>query len=225
MPFDPETLIVLSRDVEKLLPTLDPLDTEVRLGAIEAVRRIIRRFRFTDAEEERLARLAPRLKRIDHYNASGCVPSPVPAQVSDEQLCAWFSNVRSMLPDLEDCRVFFHRRLNDEMTSMTGYTILRWLHDHPQGATPAEVDLLASLHDEFIYTNVQSAWADLLRVVAPDRAFELAKTTPNASLCSTLLGTDPERGRLFDERFPTYFEDKKRREREYLDSLDEDDFP
>lgn len=225
MPFDPETLIVLSRDVEKLLPTLDPLDTEVRLGAIEAVRRIIRRFRFTDAEEERLARLAPRLKRIDHYNASGCVPSPVPAQVSDEQLCAWFSNVRSMLPDLEDCRVFFHRRLNDEMTSMTGYTILRWLHDHPQGATPAEVDLLASLHDELIYTNVQSAWAYLLRDLAPDRAFELAKTTPDASLCSTLLGPDPERGRVFDERFPTYFEDKKRREREYLDSLDDDEWP
>ncbi|MCK6516297.1 hypothetical protein L6R46_14730 [Myxococcota bacterium] len=129
-----------------------------------------------------------------------------------------------MLPDLEDCRVIYHRRLNGDMTFSTGGRILRWLRDHPQGATPAEVDLLASLHDEFIHTNVQSAWADLLRVVAPDRALELAKTTPDPDVCATLIIGNPKRGRLFNERFPTYFEDKKRREREYLDSLDEDDW-
>ena len=130
-----------------------------------------------------------------------------------------------MLPDLEDCRVIYHRSLNGEMTFSTGGRILRWLRAHPQGTTPAEVDLLASLHDEFIYTNVQSAWAYLLRDLAPDRAFELAKTTPHHSVCAILVGTDPERGRVFDERFPTYYEDEKRREREFLDSLDEDDFP
>ena len=224
MPLDPESLILLPSEVQEALPTLNPLDPEHRLAAIEAVRRIIRRFRFTDAEKARFAGLAQRLKRIDLYSASGCVPSSVPAQVSDEQLCAWFSNVRSMLPDLEDCRVIYHRSLNGEMTFSTGGRILRWLRAHPQGATPAEVDLLASLHNEFIYTNVQSAWANLLRDLAPDRALEIAKTTPDASLCSTLLGPDPERGRVFDERFPTYFEDKKRRELEYLDSLDDDDW-
>jgi hypothetical protein len=225
MPCDPETLIVLYKDVKQVLPTLNPLDAEVRHGTIEAVRRIVQRYRFSNSEQERFNRLATRLSRRELYAASGCVPSSVPLRVSDEQLLAWFVNVRALKLEIEDCRVLYHRSLNDEMTSMTGYTILRWLRDHPQGATPAEVDLLASLHDEFIYTNVQSAWAYLLRDLAPDRAFELAKTTPHHSVCAILVGTDPERGRVFDERFPTYYEDEKRRERELLDSLDDDDFP
>ena len=225
MPLDPESLIVLPSEVQEALPLLNPLDPEHRLAAIEAVRRIIRRFRFTDAEKARFAGLAQRLKRIDLYSASGCVPSSVPAQVSDEQLCAWFSNVRSMLPDLEDCRVIYHRSLNGEMTFSTGGRILRWLRAHPQGATPAEVDLLASLHDELLNTNVSDEWADLLRVVAPDRALELAKTTPDPDVCATLIIGNPKRGHLFNERFPTYFEDEKRRERELLDSLDDDEWP
>lgn len=225
MPFDPESLIVLPEEVTRVLETLNPLDADVRLGAIEAVRRIIRRFRFTDVEQERFTSLAQRLSRRDFTNAVGCVPFPVPLQVSDQELRAWFGNVRGLKLEIEEGRVFYHRRLNGDMTFSTGGRILRWLRAHPQGATPAEVDLLASLHDELLNTNVSDEWADLLRALAPDRAFELAKTTPDASLCSTLLGPDPERGRVFDERFPTYFEDKKRRELEYLDSLDEDDFP
>lgn len=225
MPLDPEHLVVISDVLDRILPGCDPLDPRQRLAAIEAVRRIIRRYRYSPEQEERLNKILSPLKGSYRVALHSYFPRPLPIYMSQAEIDACYQGRLPTLGDPADRAVMYWKKLVAEMTSMTGYTILRWLRDHPQGATPAEVDLLASLHDELIYTNVQSAWADLLRDLAPDRAFELAKTTPNASLCSTLLGPDPERGRVFDERFPTYFEDKKRRELEYLDSLDEDDFP
>ena len=181
------------------------------------------------------------IRRTASIAASRC---SVPARVSDEQLRAWFSDVRSMLPDLEDCRVIYHRSLNGEMTFSTGGRILRWLRAHPQGATPAEVDLLVSLHDEFLRSDVcndrappstpriyppntfkpSDAWADLLRVLAPDRAIEIAKTTPDGPLCDALTTDLPGGYELRKTRFPTHHEDEKRRDRDYLDTLHDDDW-
>ena len=126
-----------------------------------------------------------------------------------------------------------------------GRLLLNWLRDHPQGTTPAEVDLLASLHDEFLYADVSNAWpppstprifppwrpnvsytwACLMRAIAPNRAFEIAKTTPNSEVCETLVDKMPGGYELLKARFPNWSEEEKQREREYLDTLHEDDFP
>lgn len=224
MPLDPEHLVVISDVLDRILPGCDPLDPRQRLAAIEAVRRIIRRYRYSPEQEERLNKILSPLKGSYRVALHSYFPRPLPIYMSQAEIDACYQGRLPTLDDPADRAVMYWKKLVAEMTSMTGYTILRWLHDHPQGATPAEVDLLVSLHDELIDTNVSDAWADLLRVVAPDRALELAKTTPDPDLCATLIIGNPNRGRLFNERFPTYFEDKKRREHEYLDSLDEDDW-
>jgi hypothetical protein len=225
MPLDPEHLVVIPDVLDRILPGCDPLDSRQRLAAIEAVRRIIRRYSYSLEQEERLDKILSPLKGSSRVALLSYFPRPLPIYMSQAEIDACYQGRLPTLSDPADRAVMYWRKLAAEMTSMTGYTILRWLHDHPQGATPAEVDLLASLHDEFIYTNVQSAWADLLRVVAPDRAIEIAKTTPDPDVCATLIIGNPKRGRLFNERFPTYFEDEKRRERELLDSLDDDEWP
>ena len=48
MPLDPASLILTSEEVKKLLPTLDPLDPQTRLAAIEAARRLVRFDRSTE---------------------------------------------------------------------------------------------------------------------------------------------------------------------------------
>ena len=224
MPLDPESLILLPSEVKEVLPTLNPLDPEHRFAAIEAARRIVRRFRLTDDESRRLVSISNSLSRKAFVNVVGCVPYPLPAQVSDEELAEWFKEERSVVKEIADCRAFYHRRLNGEMTYSTAGTLLRWLSAHPQGATPAEVDLLDSLHDELLNTNVSDEWARLLRILAPDRARRLAKTTPDSDVCSFLLSGTPADHALFMSRFPNWAEEEKRRERELLDSLDDDDW-
>jgi hypothetical protein len=225
MPLDPERLILLSAEVERVLPSLNPLDSEHRFASIEAVRRILGRFTATDDEIKRITRINNGLSRTAFRNLNACVPYPVPATASDAQLAEWFADERNILPEIADCRALYHRRLNGEMTYGTTGELLRWLRDHPKGATPAEVDLLASLHDEFLHTNAQTAWATLLRALAPDRAREIAKTTPDSDVCSFLLRSTPEDHALFMSRFPNWAEEEAQAEAELLDSLDDDEWP
>ena len=228
MPFDPESLIQMPNPLAATLSRLDPLDPSVRMAAIEAVRTIQRRYALSEEDRQGLARIGQQLGRDKWGTVMFFVSVDPPDhfhKMGQEEIDARLRRSLFWLDDPADRQLLHRRYVEREMAYSAAGDLLRWLHDHPQGATPAEVDLLASLHDEFINTNVSDAWAYLLRDLAPDRAFELAKTTPDSAVCAILVGTDPERGRVFDERFPNWAEDEKRREREYLDSLDEDDFP
>ena len=225
MPLDPASLILTSEEVKKLLPTLDPLDPQHRLAAIEAVRRILRRDRFTEEESHRTIAFLSRFKEAERSALHDYFPRPLPMVMTQEEIDRCFYGQRPTLEDPAERALLFRRKLNGELTYSTSEAIFRWLRDHPKGATPAEVDLLASLHDEFIRTNARSAWATLLRTLAPDRAREIAKTTPDQSVCASLVGGDPEGGAIFDARFPNWAEEEAQAEAEYLATLDDDEWP
>jgi hypothetical protein len=130
---------------------------------------------------------------------------------------------RFWIPDPTD-RMLLHRQfVAGELAYRSPNVLLRWLRERPQGATPAEVDLLVSMHDELLETGSSHEWARLLRTIAPDRARELAKTTPDSDVCSFLLSGTPADHALFMSRFPNWAEEEAQREDEYLATLDEDD--
>ena len=64
-----------------------------------------------------------------------------------------------------------------------------------------------------------------MRAIAPDRAFELAKITPNSEVCEALSDKLPGGFALLKARFPNWSEEEKQREREYLATLDDDEWP
>ena len=245
MPLDPDSLINVSHEVKKLLPTLDPLDPQNRLAAIEAVRRIIKRYRYTPDVVQRLSVILSRFTEHQRSELLDYLPNPPPLSMSQEEIDQCFQERRLTLDDPAERAMIYRHLIYEVMMFGAGRLLLNWLRDHPQGTTPAEVDLLASLHDEFLYADVSNAWpppstprifppwrpnvsytwACLMRAIAPGRAFELAKTTPNSEVCEALVDKLPGGFALFKARFPNWSEDEKQREREYLETLHEDDFP
>jgi hypothetical protein len=243
MPLDPERLIVTYPVLMELLPTLDPLDPEHRLAAIEAVRRILRRYQLTPDLVHRLLPILRRYRVHQQWELRDYFPAPLLLSMSQEEIDQCLRGRRLTMDDPADRALFYRYVVHDAMLFSTCPKLLGWLRDHPQGATPAEVDLLVSLHDEFLGADVcndlappstpriyppntfkpSDAWAGLLRVLAPDRALELAKTTPDGPLCEALTTDRPGGYAVLRARFPTHHEDEKRRDREYLATLHDDD--
>ncbi|MCK6516296.1 hypothetical protein L6R46_14725 [Myxococcota bacterium] len=229
----------------QILPTLDPLDPEQRLAAIEAVRRIIRRYQYTPDLVQKLSLILMRYPEHKRWEMRDYFPSPLPFSMSQEEIAQCFQGRRLTMDDPVDRALFYRHLLHNTMLFSTCLWLFQWLYDHRQAATPAEVDLLVSLHDEFLRSDVcndlappstpriyapwtfkpSDAWAGLLRVLAPDRALEIAKSTPDGPLCCALTTDLPGGYELFKARFPNWSEDEKRREREFLDTLHDDDFP
>jgi hypothetical protein len=228
MPLDPESLILMPNPLAATLSGLNPLDPDVRMAVIEAVRRIQRRYTLSAEERKGIGRIGEELGREKWGTVTFFVALDPPDHfptMEQEEIDARLRRSLFWLDDPADRRLLHRRYVEREMAYTAACDLLRWLRAHPKGATPAEVDLLASLHDEFIHTNVQTAWANLLSTLDIRRAVEVAKTTPDHYICARLVGLDPEGGAIFDARFPNWAEDEKRREHEYLDSLDDDDFP
>ncbi|MCK6518936.1 hypothetical protein L6R46_28230 [Myxococcota bacterium] len=225
MPLDPDSLINVSHEVKKLLPTLDPLDRQTRLAAIEAVRRLVRFDRSTEEELQRVYAFLSRFKGAERSALHDYFPRPLPMVMTQAEVDKCFDGQLPTLEDPADRMLMFRRVRRSDVAYSSGGAILRWLRDHPQGATPAEVDLLASLHDELLSSGLSLEWATLLRTLAPDRAREIAKTTPDQSVCASLVGGDPEGGAIFDARFPNWAEEEAQAEAEYLATLDDDEWP
>ena len=244
MRLDPESLIVTYPVLMQILPTLDPLDPEHRLAAIEAVRRIIRRYQLTPDLVHRLLPILKRYRVHQQWELRDYFPAPLLLSMSQEEIDQCLQGRRLTMDDPADRALFYRYVVHNTMLFSTCPTLLRWLRDHPQGATPTEVDLLVSLHDEFLRSDVcndlappstpriyppntfkpSDAWAGLLRVLAPDRALEIAKTTPDGPLCDALTTDLPGGYELRKARFPTHREDEKRRDGEYLETLHDDDW-
>ena len=225
MPLDPASLILTSEEVTKLLPTLDPLDPQTRLAAIEAVRRLVRFDRSTEEELQRVYAFLSRFKGAERSALHDYFPRPLPMVMTQEEIDRCFYGQLPTLEDPADRMLMFRRVRRSDVAYSSGGAILRWLHEHPQGATPAEVDLLASLHDELLSSGLSLTWATLLRALAPDRAREIAKTTPDSDVCSFLLRSTPEDHALFMSRFPNWAEEEAQAEAEYLATLDDDEWP
>jgi hypothetical protein len=226
MPFDPEMLIQMSKPLKATLRHVDPLDPEVRLLAIEAVRRILRRYSLSAEEQERIAQIyrehgSEKIGSLSLFLAAD--PPDHFHKLEQEEIDARIRHGHVWIDDPADRRLLHRKWVERSMTLISAGDLIRWLFNHSHGATPAEVDLLASLHDEFIHTNVETAWANLLRAVAPDRARQLAKTTSNVKVAQFLLSSSPDDQALIKSRFPSWSEDERQRELDELALLDPDE--
>jgi hypothetical protein len=228
MPLDPESLIQMPKPLAATLRALNPLDPDVRMAAIEAVQRMLRRYPLSAADRAEILRIRNEVGGEEFADLAYYAKANPPAhfhRMEQAEVDARQRPSRFWIADSTD-RMLLHRQfVAGEVGYRSPNALLRWLREHPQGATSAEVDLLASLHDELLSSGLSHEWARLLRAIAPDRARELAKTTPDRDVCSFLLSGTPEDHALFMSRFPNWAEEEAQREAEYLASLDDDDFP
>lgn len=228
MPCDPERFIQMPDPLMETLHGLDPRDPEVRLAAVEAVRQMLRRYLLSAADRAAILRIRSEVggeafaELARHAQTS---PPPHFHRMEQAEVDARQRLSRFWIADPID-RMLLHRQyVSGELAYHSPNVLLRWLREHPQGSTLAEVNLLASMHDELLETGSSHEWARLLRALAPDRAREIAKTTPDSDVCAFLLSGTPEDHALFMSRFPNWAEEEARLEAEYLATLDEDDFP